>query len=130
MRSVITETELQAFFNDYGASFLQTEVEIARFYNAPCITARQGSARLNATGQDTEVFFGEVLRHYRQRGSTQGEICSFSWQPLGANSIAATITWAYKDGAGHVLWESTFTYNLYKGSQGWKILLQTQHDAA
>ena len=54
----------------------------------------------------------------------------FACVNLGANAIAATITWAYKDAAGRVLWEWTFTYNLYQGQEGWKILLQTQHDAA
>jgi hypothetical protein len=126
----MTETELRSFFNDYATSFLQTEVEVAQFYHAPCITARQGALRLNATRQDTQAFFAEVLRRYREQGSSQGDIRSFSWLGLGANSIAATVAWAYKDVAGRVLWESTFTYNLFKNSEGWKILLQTQHDAA
>ena len=126
----MTETELRSFFNDYAMSFVQTEVEVAQFYHAPCLTARQGAVRLNATRQDTQAFFGEVLRRYREQGSTQGDMRSFNWHSVGVNSIAATITWAYKDGAGRVIWESTFTYNLFKTSESWKILLQTQHDAA
>ena len=126
----MTETEIRLFFENYGASFLKTGVEIAQFYNAPCITARQGAVRLNGSREDVQAFFGEVLRRYREQGSTQGEMRQFAWVALGSNAIAATITWAYKDAAGRVLWESTFTYNLCKGPEGWKILLQTQHDAA
>ena len=126
----MTEAEVRSFFKAYGDSFLETEAEVAEFYNVPCITARQGVVRLNATQEDIRSFFGEVLRRYREQGNTQGELRSLKWESLGANSIAATICWAYKDVAGRVLWRWTFTYNLYKGSEGWKILLQTLHDAA
>lgn len=125
----MTESELRSFFTAYGASFLQTEVEIAAFYNAPCMTARQGTVHLNATRQEVQAFFAQVLRHYRAQGSTQGEMRSFESVSLGAHSAAATITWSYKSATGQALWESTFTYNLYKGPEGWKILLQTMHDA-
>lgn len=125
----MTESELRTFFADYGASFLQTEVEIAAFYGAPCMTARQGIVHLHATRPQVHAFFAEVLRRYRAQGSAQGEMRRFKSVPLGANSVAATITWAYKNTVGHILWESTFTYNLYKGPEGWKILLQTMHDS-
>ena len=49
---------------------------------------------------------------------------------LGANSVATTITWAYMNAADRVLSESTFTYQLYNGPDGWKILLQATHDAS
>jgi hypothetical protein len=49
-------------------------------------------------------------------------------QVLGANSVLATVRWAYKDASGKTLWEWTFSYNLYKSSGAWKILLQTLHD--
>ena len=125
----MTESELRTFFTDYGASFLQTEVEIAAFYGAPCLTARQGLVHLHATRPQVQAFFAEVLRRYRAQGSAQGEMRSFKSLSLGANSVAATITWAYKNATGQILWESTFTYNLYKGSEGWRILLQTMHDS-
>ncbi len=125
----MTESELRSFFAEYGASFLQTEVEIAAFYHVPCITARQGAVHLNATRPELLAFFAQVLRQYRAQGSAQGEMRRFESVSLGANSIAATITWAYQSAAGQVLWESTFTYNLYQGPDGWKILLQTMHDA-
>ena len=51
----------------------------------------------------------------------------FESTALGANAVAVTITWAYMDAADRVLWESTFTYQLYNGADGWKILLQTMH---
>ena len=126
----MTESEVRSFFTDYSAAFLQTEVQIAAFYGAPCMTARQGVVHLNSTRRDVHAFFAEVLRQYRAQGSTQGEMRSLESTPLGANSVAATITWAYKSATDRVLWESTFTYSLYKGPDGWKILLQTMHDAA
>jgi len=126
----MTESDLRSFFADYGASFLRTEVEIAAFYQVPCVTARQGTVHLSATRPEVHTFFANVLRHYRAQGSTQGEMRRFEWASLGANAVAATITWAYKNPTGQTLWESTFTYNLYRGPEGWKILLQTMHDAA
>ncbi|HEX7632468.1 MAG TPA: hypothetical protein VF388_10065 [Lacunisphaera sp.] len=126
----MTESELRSFFADYGASFLKTEVEVASFYHVPCLTARQGKVQLNATRSECEAFFAQVLRQYRAMGSAQGEMRSLKSESHGANSTVAIITWAYKNATGQVLWESTFTYTLYKGAEGWKILLQAMHDAA
>src|SRR4051812_4001740 len=108
----MTESELRSFFADYGTSFLETEVQIAAFYGAPCMTARQGIVHLHGTRDHVQAFFAEVLRRYRAQGSTQGDIRSFKSVPLGANSIMTTVTWAYKNAAGQILWEFTFTYNL------------------
>src|SRR4051794_16136883 len=58
----MTETELRSFFADYGTRFLQTEVEIAAFYGAPCMTARQGIVHVHATRDHIQAFFAEVLR--------------------------------------------------------------------
>ena len=126
----MTESDLRTFFDAYGAAFAHTETEIATFYAAPCMTARQGAVRLHATRADVERFFGAVLDQYRSQGISQGDLRSFTWQPLGANACAATIAWAYRNAAGDMLFEWTFTYTLYRGAEGWKILLQTMHDAA
>jgi hypothetical protein len=126
----MNDSELRSFFQSYGDAFLGTPADIADFYAAPCITARQGQVRLNVTQEDVEAFFTDVLTGYRAQGGAGGEIKTFASTRLGVNSIAATIEWAYKDSLGSVLWEWTFTYNLYRGSDGWKILLQTLHDAA
>jgi hypothetical protein len=88
-----------------------------------------GSPSLNLKRRDCETFFASVLEKYRARGWTRGEILKLESQPLGVNSVFATILWAYKDGAGKTLWEWTFSYNLYKSSGEWKILLQTLHDS-
>jgi hypothetical protein len=126
----MNDSELRSFFQSYGDAFLGTPADIAAFYATPCITARQGQVRLNLTRADVEAFFTDALARYRAQGSAAGDIKTFASTPLGANSIAATIKWAYKDSSGSVLWEWTFTYNLYRESDGWKILLQTLHDAA
>lgn len=126
----MTETELRTFFENYGAAFTQTAHDIAAFYHAPCMTARQGAVRMNATRQDVTAFFAAVLQQYQAQGITRGELQRFSMMSLGVNAIAATVTWHYKNAHGDLLWEGTFTYTLYRGPDGWKILLQCLHDVA
>ncbi len=121
-------SDLRAFFDAYGESFTKGAAAIAAFYAEPCITARAGSVRLNATRRGTETFFAGVDANYRERGFRQGAILFMIEQSLGANSAIATIQWAYRDAGGKKLWESTFSYNLYRFGGNWKILLQTMHD--
>jgi hypothetical protein len=90
----MTDAEVRSFFTAYGAAFLETENAIAAFYGAPCMTARQGVVHLNPTPGDVHAFFGAVLSQYRAQGCTQGEMRRLEWIPLGANSVATTITWA------------------------------------
>ena len=121
--------EIRRFFDAYNESFEKGPGSIAYFYHEPCVTARMGSPTLNPTRKDCETFFASVLEKYEARGWTRGEILKLESQPLGVNSILATILWAYKDKAGKTLWEWTFSYNLYKSNGEWKILLQTLHDS-
>ncbi|MGQ0545300.1 MAG: hypothetical protein ACT4P3_08215 [Betaproteobacteria bacterium] len=121
-------SEIRDFFEAYGGSFAKGAAAIAAFYGEPCITARAGTVRLNTTRKDTESFFAGVDANYRDRGFRQGAMLSFAEQSLGVNSAVATIRWAYRDGAGETLWESTFSYNLYRQGGNWRILLQTMHD--
>jgi len=121
--------DLRKFFDAYNASFTKDPSTIAEFYHEPCITARMAVARLNVARKDTEAFFGPVLEKYRAQGFAGGDIVSLESQPLGVNSVLATVRWAYKDTSGKTLWEWTFSYNLYKSNGAWKILLQTMHDS-
>lgn len=59
---------LRDFFDAYDGAFRETATSIAQFYFEPCITARMGVPRLNATRTDTESFFGQVLEKYRAQG--------------------------------------------------------------
>lgn len=90
---------------------------------------RCGVARVNATREDTERLFAEVDRKCRADGFTHGDIVAMDMRPLGATSALATVRWAYKGSRGETLWEATFSYNLHRGEGGWKILVQTMHDA-
>jgi hypothetical protein len=121
--------DLRTFFNSYNASFGKGPSSIATFYFEPCITARMGHTRLNATQADTEAFFSQVLDKYRSQGFHHGSILSFDSKPIGMNSAIVTIKWAYKDTSDKTLWEWTFSYNMYKSTGAWKILLQTMHDS-
>lgn len=55
-------SDLRTFFDGYNASFGKGPASIANFYFEPCITARMGNARLNATRADTEAFFSQGVR--------------------------------------------------------------------
>lgn len=123
-------SEVRSFFEDYGDAFTKGATVIATFYGEPCITARGGNVRVNATRKDCEAFFATVDRTYRERGFRSGRMLSFAEQFVGANSALATIAWAYDDSRGKTLWESTFTYTLYRFGREWKILLQVMHDDA
>jgi len=122
-------SDFRAFFDGYNASFGEGPSSIAEFYFEPCITARMGNVRLNATKADTEAFFSQVLDRYRSQGFHHGSILSFDSKLIGMNSALATIKWAYRDAGDKTLWEWTFSYNMYKSSGAWKILLQTMHDS-
>jgi len=123
-------SEVRSFFDAYGDSFTKAPAAIAAFFAEPCITARAGEVRLHPTRKDSEAFFAAIAANLRERGFRQGAILFLIEQSLGANSAIATIQWAYKDADGGTLWESTFSYNLYKLGGEWKILLQTMHDHA
>jgi|GraSoi2013_100cm_1033763.scaffolds.fasta_scaffold254405_1 hypothetical protein len=122
--------ELIEFFDAYTVSFEESAASIAAFYSEPCITARGGNVRANGSNSDIIEFFGAVLTQYRARGLKRGDYDMLELRSLGSNSAFATIHWRYRNDEGHVLWESIFSYNLYKRGGVWKILLQTMHDDA
>jgi hypothetical protein len=122
------QTELKAFFDAYRESFSKGPAAVAAFYSEPCITARMGVVRAHPANADTTALFAEVDKQYRGRGYTHADCASFDWRSLGANSALATIRWAYKGAAEGTIWETTFSYNLYRRNGAWKILLQTMHD--
>ena len=101
---------------------------LAAFYAEPCVTARLGVARLNATRGDTERFFADLDAAYRARGFTHADIFTMDAQSLGSNSAFVTVQWAYKGACAELLWKATFSYNLYRRDGVWKILVQTMHD--
>lgn len=122
------QQELVKFFDAYTISFEENAASIATFYSEPCITARGGNVRANGSNADTVEFFGNVLEQYRARGLKGGDYDILNVRPLGSNSVIATIHWRYRNAQREVLWESVFSYNLYKRGGVWKILLQTMHD--
>lgn len=120
--------DLDRFFEGYLDAFTKGPGAIAAFYSEPCVTARMGSVRVNATRVETEKLFGDVDRQYRAKGFTHGKLLAKESRDLGANGALATIRWAYLDTGGKTLWETTFSYNLYRREGAWKILVQTMHD--
>jgi len=122
------QTDLRGFFDSYRDSFPAGPAAIAAFYSEPCMTARSGVVRVNATHADTAALFAEVDRQYRARGFTHADYLPLNSHKLGANSVLATIRWTYKNFQDAPLWETTFSYNLYKRNSEWKILVQTMHD--
>jgi len=123
-----TSFDAEAFLNAYRDSFVQGSAVIASFYAEPCVTARMGQVRINPSRSDTTALFAEVDKQYRARGFTHADYELLDARDLGGNSALATARWAYKSADGQVIWRTTFTYNLYRSVEGWRILLQTMHD--
>jgi hypothetical protein len=120
--------EVTKFIEAYRDAFGHGPRAVAEFYSEPCVTARMAVVRVNPTRSDTERLFAEVDASYRERGFTHGDILSMHVQPLGSNSVLATVQWAYKGACDELLWKTTFSYNLYRLDGVWKILVQTMHD--
>ena|ERR1700752_2250224 len=120
--------EVTKFIEAYRDSFSQGPSAIAEFYSEPCVTARMGVVRVNATRSDIAGLYAEVDAEYRARGFTHGNILTMDVQPLGANSALATVQWGYMGACEELLWKTTFSYNLYRRDGVWKILVQTMHD--
>ena len=120
--------DLKTFFNAYRDSFPKGAAAVAAFYSEPCITARSGVVRVHQSNADITALFEDVDKQYRDRGYTHADYASFESRTLGANSALATIRWAYKGPDGKAIWETTFSYNVYRQGSVWKILLQTMHD--
>jgi hypothetical protein len=120
---------VEAFIEAYRDSFSQGPRAIAGFYFEPCVTARMGVVRVNPTRKDTESLFAEVDEKYRAGGFTHAGILCRDVRPLGSGSALATVRWAYKGAREETLWETTFSYNLYRRDGAWKILVQTMHDS-
>ena len=120
--------DVTKFIEAYRDSFSRGPSAMAEFYSEPCVTARVGVVRVNATRNDTELLFVEVDARYRARGCTHANILTIDVQPLGSNSALAIVQWAYKGACEEMLWKTTFSYNLYRRDGVWKILVQTMHD--
>jgi hypothetical protein len=121
--------EITKLIHAYGDAFRLGPSAIAEFYWEPCVTVRMGVVRVNQTREDTERLFAEVDASYRARGFTYGEPLAIDVQPLGANSVLATVQWAYNGACAELLWKTTFSYNLHRRDGAWKILVQTMHDS-
>jgi hypothetical protein len=121
--------EVKRFFEAYRDSFSRGASAIAALYSEPCVTARMGVVRVNTSRKDTELLFAEVDKNYRAKGFTHADMVTLDVQPLGSNSALATVHWAYKGEDDKTLWETTFSYNLYRHDGAWKILVLTMHDA-
>ncbi|HYD57400.1 MAG TPA: hypothetical protein VEB41_10880 [Burkholderiales bacterium] len=123
-----TQAAIEGFFSRYRDAFKHGAQAIAAFYSEPCVTARAGKVRVNATLAETRALFETVDQQYRSRGMTHGEIERMEIRSMGVNAVMATIRWKYKDASGRTLWETTFSYNVYRRNDDWKILVQTMHD--
>jgi hypothetical protein len=126
--SEATTFDAKAFLDAYRDSFAQGPTAIGSFYAEPCVTARIGMVRINPSRPDIAALFAEVDKQYRVRGFTHADYDLLDARDLGANSALATARWTYKSADGQVIWQTTFTYNLYRGAEGWRILVQTMHD--
>jgi hypothetical protein len=93
------------------------------------MAARNGAIRVNASHAETTAQFVGVHRQYEARGFTHADYDVLDVRSAGANSVVATVRWAYKNAANATIWKTTFTYNLYRRDGALKILIHTMHDA-
>ena len=128
MTGVRMQPDLIAFFDAYRHAFSEGPAATAAFYAEPCVTARGGVVCVIPSSAETMALFTEIDRQYRGRGFTHADYALLDSRDLGANSAMATLRWAYKNAAGGTIWETTFSYNLYRRHGAWKILVLTTHD--
>ena len=120
---------VKRFFETYREAFSRGASAVAELYSEPCVTVRMGVVRVNATRKDTESLFAEIEKNYRAKGFTHSDVLTLKAQSLGSTSALATVQWAYKNRKNETLWETTFSYNLYRPDGAWKILVLTMHEA-
>jgi hypothetical protein len=120
--------DLKAFFDAYRDSFPKGPEAVAAFYSQPCVTARAGIVRVHSSSSDITLLFEAVDKQYRDRGYTHAECSSFDCESLGANSALVMVRWAYKGPDEQTIWETTFSFNVYRRDGTWRILVQTVHD--
>jgi len=123
------QDDVQRFFESYREAFSRGASAVAELYSEPCITVRMGVVRVNATRKDTESLFAEIEKNYRAKGFTHSDVLTLKAQTLGSSGALATVRWAYKNRDDETLWETTFSYNLYRLGGAWKILVLTMHEA-
>ena len=122
------QTPVREFFDAYEIAFAEGATAIAAFYAIPCVFARGGVVRFVHTDDDFAELGGQIDAQYRERGFHSAKYVALGAQDLGINSKFVTLRWAYLDKTDSTIWETTFSYNLYKQKDGWKVLMQTIHD--
>jgi hypothetical protein len=122
------QPDLTSFFDAYRDSFPRGPAAIASFYAEPSIAARAGVVRVSTSHGEMAALMSAVDQQYRSRGFTHATYEVSDVRGLGANSALATLRWTYRNATGDALWQTTFSYNLYRRENGWKILVQTMHD--
>jgi hypothetical protein len=120
--------QVQSFFEDYTRVFNAADaVAITKFYHVPSISMRgDGSVVCYQSAEEIERFFKRVADGYLGEADF-GRFHSLTTQPIGTQSVLATLTWQLvrKDGSPVREWRQS--YNLVHVNGRWQIFVSTFH---
>ena len=122
--------ETGKFLNDYVRHWYAGDwIAVAALYHVPCITMRgDGSVHCFQSSKELQEFFQGVGAGYDKEGNLgPGRYHSLTTQPIGAQSLLATLTWQMVQKDGSIIREWRQSYNLVRIDGRLQILAATLH---
>jgi ketosteroid isomerase-like protein len=120
---------VQSFLDSYVQAFLAIDgTRIAGHYNAPCVTVRaDGSVHCLLTAEVQHAFFQTVAETYDREECRRWQYSALDVNPIGAQSVFASLDWEMLREDGSVIRRWRQSYNLLKRDADWRILASTFH---
>jgi ketosteroid isomerase-like protein len=120
---------VQSFLDSYAQAFLAIDgAKIAEHYNAPCVTVRaDGSVHCLLTSEELQTFFQTVAETYHREGCRRWQYFALDVNPIGAQSLLASLNWEMLRKDGSVIRRWRQSYNLLQRGADWRILASTFH---
>lgn len=103
-------------------------VALAKYYFAPTLMVKNGSATPILTTDETLDHLTALLASYKKHGYKKGNVAGVEIRPMGVWSNAVTVHWIIDHINGSILRDFYTTYNLFQQDSEWKILVTTNHD--
>jgi len=118
-----------AFLADYTKAFNSNNgAEIAKLYNAPCLTVRgDGSIYCFQSREEVERFFQPYVEGLYREGCRNWRYSNLEVAPIGGRCVLATMHWEplREDGTPLRKWRQS--YNLVRVDNALRILVSTFH---
>ena len=121
------------FFAEYFASYAVCydtfdAVSLAKYYFAPTLMVKNGSVTPILTADEIFDHLKGLLASYNEHGYKKGNLAGIEVKSMGAWSVAVTVHWIIDHVNGSVLRDFYSTYNLFRHTGEWRILVTTNHD--